>query len=429
VAASAAPAVVAPAVEAVRAAGAGEVGLAAVNGPESVVVSGAAEAVAAVVARLGAQGIGSQGLRVSHAFHSGLMTPMQGAFAEVVEQAQWGAPGVTWVSTVTGRAVGAAEISGAYWVRQVREPVQFASAMATAGTLGVDALVEVGPGTTLLGLGRRCLETTELTWVPSLRAGRGDWEQMLESLARLWAAGVEVDWAAFDRGHARQRVELPTYPFQRQTYWLPSAPVATGRATAAGRSVTEVAHPLVARRLHSPLPVAQFEAELGATTAGFLDQHRIDGAIVVPATVHLEMIGAAALACVGERHRIEDVTLQQALGVPDGETRTVQVVLTPAAAGSMTAQVWSLAAEAARWTLHVECRVRPDGEAAPAVASLDETRRRCTETLPGPEFYTLLDGRGLELGPAFRGVRRVDRIDGEALAWVELPADVADETS
>ncbi len=430
VAVDASEAAVTAVVTAVRAAGVADVGLAAVNGPESVVVSGAAEAVAAVVARLEAQGIGSQSLRVSHAFHSGLMTPMQGAFAAEVEAARWGAPTVTWVSTVTGRVVGAAEIDGAYWVRQVREPVQFADAMATVGTLGVDAFVEVGPGTTLLGLGRRCLEAAERTWAPSLRAGRGDWEQMLESLAQLWAAGAEVDWAAFDRGYARRRVELPTYAFQRETYWLPSAPASTARGPAADRSATAVAHPLLARRLHSPLPGAQFEAELSATAPAFLDQHRIDGAIVVPATAHLEMIGTAALACVGPAHRIEDVTLQEALVIPDGETRTVQVVLTPAAAGSMTAQVWSLVGDgAARWTLHVEGRVRPDGEAVAAVDSLDETRRRCTEALSGPDFYTRLDGRGLELGPVFRGVRQVDRIDGEALARVELPAQVGDEPS
>src|SRR4029077_4436289 len=220
---------------------------------------------------------------------------------------------------------------------------------------------------TLLGLGRRCLESSELPWVPSLRAGRGDWEQMLESLAQLWVAGVEVDWAAFDRGYGRKRIALPTYPFQRESYWLPRAASTPGRGAASGRGATAVAHPLVARRLHSPMPGIQLETELSATTPAFLAQHRVDGAVVVPAPAHLEMIGTAALACVGAAHRIEDLTLQEALVIPDGETRTVQVVLPPAASGSMTAQVWSLAsAEAPSWTLHVEGRVR-FAEETPAV--------------------------------------------------------------
>jgi acyl transferase domain-containing protein/NADP-dependent 3-hydroxy acid dehydrogenase YdfG len=429
VAVGARPAVVAAVVTAVRASGAGEVGIAAVNGPESVVVSGAAAAVEAVVARLAERGIRSQELRVSHAFHSGLMAPMQGAFAAAVAQERWGPPALTWVSTVTGQVQGAAD--GGYWVRQVREPVQFATAMATVGALGVEACVEVGPGTTLLGLGRGCVEDAAARlWVPSMRAGRGDWEFLLEGLGQLWAAGVEVDWAAFDRGQPRRRVALPTYPWQGERYWLPSAsapPVMT-RGAASGRGATVVAHPLIARRLHSPLPGAQFEAELSARSPGFLDQHRIDGMVVVPATAHLEMIGTAALACVGPAHRIDDLTLQQTLVIPDGETRTVQVVLTPAAGGSMTAQVWSLAGDgAAGWTLHVEGRVRPDDEAIPSGVALDEARARCTETLSGTDFYARLAGRGLELGSSFRGVRQVERTDGEALARIELPAEVTDE--
>jgi acyl transferase domain-containing protein/NADPH:quinone reductase-like Zn-dependent oxidoreductase len=428
---SAGVAVVQAAIAAVQATGVGEVGLAAVNGPESVVVSGAAAAVAAVGARLDGQGIRSQGLRVSHAFHSGLMGPMQEAFGAAVAGAAWGPPGVTWVSTVTGQAVTAGAIGAAYWVRQVREPVQFAAAMATLGTLGVEACLEVGPGTTLLGLGRRCLESAELPWVPSLRSGRGDWEQMLESLAQLWVAGVEIDWAAFDRGCGRKRIALPTYPFQRESYWLVRSSSTPGRSAASGRGATAVAHPLVARRLQSPMPGIQLETELSATAPAFLDQHRIDGAVVVPATAHLEMIGTAALACVGAAHRIEDLTLQEALVIPDGETRTVQVVLTPAASGSMIAQVWSLAsAETPSWTLHVEGRVRSAEEPPSAfVAPIDETRRRCVETLSASDFYERLDGRGLELGSAFRGVRQVNRIDGEALARIELPAEVADEAS
>jgi acyl transferase domain-containing protein/SAM-dependent methyltransferase/aryl carrier-like protein len=224
VAVEAPEAVVAAAVTAARAAGAGEVGIAAVNGPESVVVSGEADAIAAVVGQVAATGIRAQRLRVSHAFHSALMTPMLKPFAAEVGQPQWAVPQVAWVSTVTGRTVEAGEIGAEYWVRQVREPVRFAAAMATVGTLGAQACVEVGPGTTLLGLGRRSVEGSEWIWAPSLRAGRDDSEQMLESLAQLWAAGGMVDWTAFDREHPRRRVSLPTYPWQGEAHWLESSP-------------------------------------------------------------------------------------------------------------------------------------------------------------------------------------------------------------
>ena len=229
VAAEAGAVAVATAVAAARAAGGGEVGIAAVNTPDSVVVSGDAAAVAAVVERLAATGIRTQALRVSHAFHSALMTPMQTAFRAEVGRARWNAPQLAWVSTVTGRTVAPGEIEAEYWVRQVREPVQFAAAMETLRALEADVCVEVGPGTTLLGLGRRCLAGAERTWAPSLRAGRVDSAQLLESLAQLWTAGVAVDWAALDREQPRRRVSLPTYPWQRETHWL-EAPVPGDRA-------------------------------------------------------------------------------------------------------------------------------------------------------------------------------------------------------
>ncbi len=208
-------------VGAVVAAVGGGVGIAAVNGPGSVVVSGEAGAVGAVVAALAGRGIRSQGLRVSHAFHSGLMEPMQGAFGAVAAGVGHGAPQVTMVSTVTGAVVGAGELGAAYWVRQVREPVRFAAALATARGQGAAVLVEAGPHPVLTGLGQEWLADT--TWVPSLRRGRDDWSQMLEGLAALYVRGVPIDWAARPPGPRARRISLPTYPWQRDEHWLEGA--------------------------------------------------------------------------------------------------------------------------------------------------------------------------------------------------------------
>jgi acyl transferase domain-containing protein/SAM-dependent methyltransferase len=290
--------VVAAVVAAARTEGMSEIGIAAINSPDSVVVSGQAGAVAAVEQRLAAAGIRTRPLRVSHAFHSTLMTPMQAPFRAEAGLVRWGAPQVTWVSTVTGQAVKPGEIGADYWVRQVRDPVQFVAAMETVRTLGVEAYVEVGPGTTLLGLGRRCLDGTERAWAPSLRAGREDWEQILESLAQLWSAGVPVDWVAFDREQPRRRVSLPTYPWQGETHWLEaSAPDGRTPRTPLDREAAWTAVVTAGR-------IQAAEAPLDLDLAGFPRKwralERLSTAYIVEALRRLRVFGVT-----GDAHTVD----------------------------------------------------------------------------------------------------------------------------
>jgi acyl transferase domain-containing protein/acyl carrier protein len=198
---------------------ASEVSLAALNGPSSVVISGAAHAVSSVLASLEADGVRAQALRVSHAFHSPLMEPMLADFERVAKGITYTPPAKAIVSNVTGLLAGPKMATPGYWVRHVREAVRFADGMTTLYAQGVRTFVEIGPSSTLLGMGRLSVTDPATAWLPSLRPD-GDSERILMSLAELHANGANVDWSAFHRGRARRPVELPTYPFQRQRYWI-----------------------------------------------------------------------------------------------------------------------------------------------------------------------------------------------------------------
>jgi acyl transferase domain-containing protein/predicted O-methyltransferase YrrM len=391
------------------------VGIAAVNGPASVVVSGEAAAVADVVAELGAAGVRSEALRVSHAFHSPLMEPMLEAFARAAAGVTFAAPRLPLVSNLTGEIARGGELGQAgYWVRHVRETVRFAAAMAAAERAGLRTYLEVGPHPVLAGLGAQCV--SDATWIASLRRGRGDRATFLEAAARLWVGGVPVDWAAAGRGRARV-AGLPTYPFERQRYWLSAAP-AGARARAAG------GHPLLGSRVRSPLVAAQFEARLAPDAPAFLGEHRVDGAVVLPATAYLEMARAAAAALGHAACDLDDVTIAEALAIPDGGC-AVQVVVGPEDGGGREVQVCALDDPAgpadAAWRVHARGRLVPPAAPPPPVA-LADVRARCPEALSGEAFYATIDGRGVELGPSFRGVQRVWRRDGEALGEIRLPA-------
>ena len=197
------------------------VSVAAINGPEIVVISGEGIQVETILKRFSDEGIKSKDLLVSHAFHSPLMNPVLDAFEEAASKVRYSDPTVGFVSTLTGElADGRLTGRGDYWRRQAREPVQFAKAVRTIEEQGVKVFLELGPNPVLMGMARRCLKEEGQLWLPSLRSRRGEWRQMFESLQALYIAGADIDWKGVDRDYSRTSVAWPTYPFQRRRYWL-----------------------------------------------------------------------------------------------------------------------------------------------------------------------------------------------------------------
>ena len=198
-----------------------KISLAAVNGPTNVVISGDCTDIDEVLADFASRGIESKRLTVSHAFHSPLMEPMLDEFEEVARSIDYSASRVTLVSNVTGAAMKTTD--AAYWRRHVREPVQFSQSMQTLAALGIESFIEIGPHPTLLGMGAGCLPDAACRWLPSLRRGRSSWEQLLDSAGNLYISGATLDWEGFDKDYVRERISLPTSPFERQRYWLADA--------------------------------------------------------------------------------------------------------------------------------------------------------------------------------------------------------------
>ncbi len=196
--------------------------IAALNAPSNVVISGYRDELERVQQALEKEGIHVQRLAVSHGFHSPQMQEMEAAFEEVARTIRYHSPRLRVISSVTGREERDAMLHPEYWRRQVAQPVRFQEAVRTLEQSGDRIFLETGPGTTLAGLGRQCVTTEETVWLPSVRKARGEWAQMLGSLAQLYVRGAEIDWPGFDKPYSRLRVPLPTYPFERQDYWFES---------------------------------------------------------------------------------------------------------------------------------------------------------------------------------------------------------------
>jgi phthiocerol/phenolphthiocerol synthesis type-I polyketide synthase E len=199
--------------------------LAAVNGERACVVAGAEGLVEELAARLGAGGTACRRLQTSHAFHSRMMDAALAPFAEQVRRVKLRAPQIPYVSNLTGTWVTEREATDAdYWVRQLRQTVRFADGLAGLLKEPNHVLLEVGPGQTLAPLAQRHPAKSDEHFVLSSlqrpRDGQSDEEDLLRALGQLWLAGVEVDWNGFYARERRQRLALPTYPFERQRHWI-----------------------------------------------------------------------------------------------------------------------------------------------------------------------------------------------------------------
>ncbi|MFE9414029.1 acyltransferase domain-containing protein, partial [Streptomyces sp. NPDC006704] len=228
-----------------------DVAIGAVNGPRAVVVSGAAASVDKVVEAVREQGGKTSLLKVSHAFHSPLMDPMLEEFRQIAHVIDYHEPRIPIVSNVTGRTATPGQLtSPEYWVTHVRESVRFADGIRTLAAEGATTFLEIGPDAVLTAMASGTLDDdTTTTFIPLLRRNRPEETEALTALARLWTTGHTVDWPALHTGGPTRHVDLPTYPFQRQRYWLETAP-ATGDITTLGQSPAH--HPLLSALITAP---------------------------------------------------------------------------------------------------------------------------------------------------------------------------------
>ena len=395
------------------------VSIAAVNGPEAVVIAGVEAEVLRIAEELAAEGRKTQRLSVSHAFHSALMEPMLEDFRLVVEGLSFKAPQVPIVSNVTGE-LAAEELvcSPGYWVRHVRETVRFADGVRTLEAEGASVFLELGPDGVLTAMAQHSLEGAA-TAVPALRKDRPEEAALLTALARLHVTGVAVDWAAWFAGTGARRVDLPTYPFQHERYW-PRPAASAGEVTAAGLLPAE--HPL----LGATLTLADSEAvlltgSLSLQTYPWLTDHAIGDNVLFPGAGFLELALRAGdqVGC----DRVEEFILLAPLVLTEESAAQVQVLVgAPGETGARALSVHSRSGSAADepWIQHASGTLTAGERIADFGSRAWPPRDAVAVDLEG--FY---DGTGY--GPAFQGLRAVWRREDEAFVEVALPGRVAEE--
>ncbi|MFE0712855.1 acyltransferase domain-containing protein, partial [Streptomyces sp. NPDC058865] len=403
----------------------GSVDVAAVNGPASVVISGPETEIEAVRRRLTDLGVKTRRLAVSHAFHSSLMEPMLGEFERVASSVEFTEPRIPVVSNVSGRVAGQEMCTPAYWVRHIRESVRFADGMACLSDAGVTKFLELGPDATLTAMGAECVEGL---FVPATRRGHNEVETFTSAVSRLWVSGVDVDWPAYFADRNPRRVDLPTYAFQRDYYWLESGPD-TPDVTSAGLATTD--HPLLGAAVSLAADGGVvLTGRLSTRTHPWLADHAVAGTVLFPGTGFVELAVRAGDE-VGCGH-LAELTLQSPLVLAGEGGAGVQVQVVVGAAegdeGRRSLAVYSRSeGSEAPWTLHAEgvlAAVLPDAQAAPDLVSWPPAG---AEPVDVTGFYDRAEAAGYGYGPAFQGMtsawRRGDHLFAEVCLSEDLHTD------
>ncbi|MEU9510803.1 type I polyketide synthase [Micromonospora sp. NPDC048170] len=403
------------------------VGIAAVNGPTSVVVSGAVDALDDIERVWRERGVRTRRLTVSHAFHSPLMEPVLERFRGIVTRLTFAAPVLPIVSNLTGTLADSEEIrTPEYWVRHVREAVRYADGIAALRDAGVDTFLEIGPQSVLTAMAADILPDGDVLTVAAQRRDRPETHGLLTALAELHVHGVPVNWQQWFTDTGARRIDLPTYAFQRERFWPEVVPWRVGDVSGAGLGVA--GHPLlgVAVRLAGDDEVV-LTGRLSVSTHPWLADHVVGGAVVVPGTALVELAVRAGDE-VGAS-RVRELTVAAPLVLPESGAVRVQVRVGAAdGAGVRSVSVYSQPEEDGdtEWVRHADGVLEPMSADEPGVGAWPPAG--ATEVdLTG--WYPALAEHGLSYGPVFQGVRRAWTADGEAYAEVALPDGAAGDAT
>ncbi|MFC0041225.1 type I polyketide synthase [Actinomadura rayongensis] len=394
----------------------GSVQIAVVNGPGSVVVAGDPTELEALLTVLESEGTRVRRLPVDYASHSAQVEAIEDDLLAALAEVEPQELRIPMLSSVTADWLGGSPLDAAYWYRNLRQTVRFQDAVTALIEDGFSAFIEVSSHP-VLGVGiqqtAEALDRTVVT-VGSLRRDEGGWDAFLSSAAEAFARGVPVDWSAACAGG--RWVDVPTYAFQRQRFWLEPGPRTAGDVTAAG--LDGVDHLLLgaAVELAGDQSGLILTGSVSLETHPWLADHAVLGTVLLPGTAFVELaISAADRAGCG---RVEDLTLSAPLALPEhGDVQLQVVVGAPDEAGHRPVEIHSRSREQDAWTLHASGLLGP-AQADPA--PLAEWPPADAVEVDVQDGYARVAERGYDYGPTFHGLRRVWKRGAETFAEVVL---------
>ncbi|MFC5955246.1 SDR family NAD(P)-dependent oxidoreductase [Streptomyces pratens] len=386
----------------------GALEIAGINSESDVTVAGDADALAAWGAELTGRGVFFRELDLDYAFHSRVMDPIREPLLAALDGLEPAPARIAFVSTVTGTPLNGPELDAEYWWRNVREPVRFAEAAAHLAAEHAGVLVEIGPHPVL----RPYLRRTGATCVATLHRDGDGPRETAAAVAAVLAAGTATDWRHHFPRPGRV-VDLPAYAWQHERHWHGTAQDLVAHTSGSGL----LDHPLVGERMPAPHPV--WHGTVEPQLVPWLGDHRIGDDVLMPAAAYVEMALSAGRRAMDRPVEVRHLEIGRPLSVPwpDPTPVALQTAVTPDD-GALTISVREEHGGECRPV--VRAQVRTLLGTAPDPLDVDALRARCDRSIDGPDFYRTCHGIGLNCGPDFQLIDRIDAGDGEVLLSYRL---------
>nr|WP_091284001.1 type I polyketide synthase [Micromonospora haikouensis] len=395
--------------------------IAAVNGPAAVVVAGDGAALDELATQVVGRDFRFKRIAVDYASHSHFVEAIEPVLRNDLAGLAPTAPRIPFYSTTEGRWLGDDDrLDADYWYRNLRGTVRFAPAVRDLVAQDHRVFVELGAHPTLLAAVTATADAlgADVTAVGSIRRDDGGRSRLLRSMAELFVRGVPVDWRALTPGRAVEPAPLPTYPFDHQRYWI-TMPGTRTSPESLGQTSSD--HPLLGALVDLPHGDGLvLTSRLSLTTHPWLAGHRIQGTVLVPGTVYVDLAVRAGdeLGC----GTLDELVIEAPLPLPEGGGVRIQVAVTGTdATGRRPVQVYSSAEGTTGWTRHATGLL----SATPAgggPVDLTQWPPAGASRVDLDGFYAGLAARGYDYGPAFAGLTAVWRRGEEIFAEAALPA-------
>ncbi|KMW70467.1 type I polyketide synthase, partial [Limnoraphis robusta] len=399
--------------------------IAVINSPENTVISGNHQAIQQAIEVLSTQGYKTQKLSVSHGFHSHLVEPMLAEFQKVAAKVKYHQPIIDIVSNVTGTLATEEIATPEYWCRHLRQSVKFSAGIETLNQLGIEVFIEIGPKPTLINLGHSCLGETEKLWLASLSPKQQNWETLLSSLSQLYLAGVEVNWLGFDQDYSRQRVALPTYPFQRQRYWFKKP-----NHKPKYQKLEYNQHLLLGSKLNlAKSDMLLFENIMSLENLEFLKHHRVFDTVILPAAGFIEIVLTAGYQVTKTTNlALEEVNIKAPLTLIENEDKILQTVLTSESNQAYSFEIFSLAESDSQssWLLHASGKLKIE---TPSQSQAIKTPDIFQEEINLENYYQQLEARGIKFGEDFQVIRQLWSNSSQSLGLITISEKLMNESS
>ena len=393
-----------------------DVSIAAVNGPASVVISGRAQPLEQATLGFEQAGIRVKRLNITYGSHSPAMHRVLPAFYREAAKVHYKAPRIPIIADLTGEmVVDATTFSAQYFTGHLSRPVQFQRCLDRLAKEGCGLCIEMGPRAVLSTFGKERAKPA-ISWVASATGREDDYLALQAAVAEAFTCGVEIDWKATLRHGKANKVSLPTYPFERERYWIAEEDHVPQRPKVA-RRVESATHGPAGSQLDASVPI--FERELTWPLPWHLADHRVGERVAVPASAYLSLAWDAfrAHSEASLPAKVLDLTIHLPLQ-PGDEVLHVQTVLTPSQRDDcFTFYISSRRRNNEQWTLNATGRLE-SAAAEPSEPITASFEKEAAGRLSGDEFYQLLDERGVHLGLAFRTIKELWSLPGMAQGLV-----------